>query len=116
MNWTLISSLAGVCSVPVSVIVALAMRRKIKAEAGKTEADAVAILNRAALESATKSIEAVERRAEKVSTELDKAITQIQALSEHVEVLHGLLRNAGIQAPPFRFSPALRVASDPGGK
>jgi hypothetical protein len=116
VNWATVFSYLGAGGLPTAGILAFLLRRKIKAEASKTGADAAAILTNTALESAAKSIAAVERRAEKVSAELDKAIVQIQALSEHVEELHDLLRNAGIQAPPFRFPPTLRIAPDAGGK
>lgn len=110
MNWLVtIPSVLGAVSFLGTIFVALSNRRKIQAEAGKTGADAAAILTETALKAAEKSIAQVEKQATKLMAELEGAQTKMHALQEHMEVLQDLLRSAGIAAPTFRYPP-LRFA------
>lgn len=106
MNWTLISSVLGVGSLPVTIIVAFALRRKIRAEAGKTGADAAAVLTGSALE----LLQRVQDEAIGLRAELKEARAEMDAMREHMDTIQGLLRAAApdVPIPPFRFP--LRVA------
>lgn len=104
MNWPLISSLLGVCSVPVSVIIAFAMRQKIKAEALKTGADASAVLTGSALEMVKEARDDLKEVRAELADVLD-------AINTYTETVQNLLRQEAphVSIPPFRY-PTLKVA------
>lgn len=101
MNWTLLSSILGMGSLPVSVIVAWALRRKIKAEAGKTGADAAAVLTGSAME----LLQRVQDEAIGLRAELKEARIEIDAMREHMDTIQGLLRAAAPEVPIPAFRP-----------
>lgn len=106
MNWSVVvpSVLAG-GSFIATIIVALLNRRKIKAEAGKTGADAAAVLTGSALE----LLQRVQDEAVGLRAELKEARLEIDAMREHMDTIQGLLRAAApsVAVPPFR-SPRLK--------
>lgn len=101
MNWlvTILAALGGGGGI-VSTATALLNRRKIRAEASKTGADAAAVLTGSALE-----------MFKEVREELKEARIEIDALREHLEIIQGLLRASAPQVavPPFR-NPRLKIA------
>ncbi len=110
MNWlvTVLASLGG-CGFIGSTIVALLNRRKIKAEASKTGADAAAVLTGSALE----LLKRVQDEAIGLRAELKEARAEIDAMREHMDTIQGLLRAAApeVPVPPFR-NPRLKVARE----
>lgn len=76
------------------IITALAMWRK-------SGADAASVLTDRALKAATSSIENLEKRAETLSVQLDRATDELRALRTHLGVLEQLLRQHAIPAPDF---------------
>lgn len=101
MNWSaVVPAVLAVCSLAGTVAMALLNRRKIRAEASKTGADAAAVLTGSALE-----------MFKEVREELRDARVEIDALREHLEIIQGLLRASAPQVavPPFR-NPRLKIA------
>lgn len=84
-----------------NVIRSLSERRKVSAEATKTGADAQAILTDTALKAATRSIENLEKHAEKLSAQLERTTDELRALRGHMDVVEQLLRQHQIPAPEF---------------
>lgn len=89
-----------------TVITALALWRKSKAEANKTGADAIQVLTDNALKAASTAIDKVEKQAEKLGQQLErtqgelaKTQNELQAVRRHMGVLEDLLREHRIPAP-----------------
>jgi len=88
---------------------ALLNRRKIRAEAGKTGADAAAVLTGSALE----LLQRVQDEAIGLRAELKEARVEIDAMREHMDTIQGLLRQAAPQVPiPAYRPPRLAVAKE----
>ena len=77
-----------------TVITAIAMRRKVRAEADKTGADAASVLTGSAMS-----------LVEEVRADLLETQHELRALRRHVGVLEGLLRVNGIPVPDFAWPP-----------
>jgi DNA repair ATPase RecN len=95
-----------------TIIGALAVWRKSKAEAGKTGADAIQVLTDNALKAATTAIENVEKQAEKLGRQLEqtqdelaKTREELVAVRQHMGVLDELLRQHQIPAPKLVWPP-----------
>lgn len=87
-------SVIGGLGVPAAVVTALAMRRKVRAEAGKTGADAADVLTGSAMSYVTE-----------VRADMAELQQEMRALRRHVGVLEGLLRVNGIPVPEFAWPP-----------
>jgi hypothetical protein len=103
MNWTLVFSALGTASFPVTAIIAFALRRKIKAEASKTGADAAAVITGSALE----LLKEARDEARGLRAELKEARVEIDALREHMDVIQGLLRDAAPSVPIPAYRPRI---------
>jgi hypothetical protein len=105
MNWPVVvpSTLAGLSFV-VTIVVALLNRKKIKAEADKTGADAVAVLTASAVQLLIP-----------IKEELQRANEKIEAMGHQLDIVEGLLRENGLPVPPRYFHKPLK-AVNPGGK
>lgn len=83
-------------------IVVLLQRRKIKAEASKTGADAAAVLT----ESAISVLNEVRTEAKGLRAELGEARAEIRALRRHLTKVESILRVAGLEVPEFAWPPS----------
>lgn len=102
MTWLLqLGASLGGLSFLAGLITALSLWRKSKAEAAKTGADATSVLTDTALKAATRSIESLEKHAEKLSEQLDRTTDELRALRAHMDVVEQLLRQHQIPAPEF---------------
>lgn len=110
MNWSaVVPAVLAVCSLVGTAAMALLNRRKIRAEAGKTGADAAAVLTGSALE----LLQRVQDEAIGLRAELKEARVEIDAMREHMDTIQGLLRQAAPQVPiPAYRPPRLAVAKE----
>lgn len=89
-------SVLGALGLPTTVVVAITMRGKIRAEAKKTGADTASVLTGSAMEMVN------DIRADLVETQ-----REVRALRRHVGVLEGLLRVNGVPIPELAWPPAV---------
>lgn len=88
-----------------TIVTALAMRRKVRADATKAGADAAKVLGDTAASLVTEvRADMAELRSEH-RTEINEMHGEILALRRHVGVLEGLLRRHGIPVPEFARPP-----------
>lgn len=82
-------------------------KRKLNAEARKIGVDANDVISGRALEMYDKAmhrLEAAERKAEVCGQKVD-------ALTDHVDHLNRIMRDAGMEPPAFRWPPLMQVES-----
>lgn len=99
MTLTSFLSWIGAGGFPLTIIGALVWRRKIKAEAAKTGADAAAVLTGSALEMVKEARDDLKEVRAELANVLD-------AIHTYTETIQDLLRQEAPQVsiPPFRYS------------
>ena len=115
--WLQIGAALGGLSFLGTLIGALAMWRKTKAEAKKIGVDAATVLTDTALKAATEAIEHVEQQAAKLGAQLERTQGELEltrdklhAVLRHMRVLEDLLRASGVSVPDFVYPPRNGVA------
>ncbi len=95
MTWILqVAAALGGLTFFGGIITALAVWRKSKSEAKKTDIDAASVLTDSAL-----------KIVKDLRTELRETRTEMHALREHMGTLEDLLRQRGVPVPQFRWPP-----------
>lgn len=91
---------------PVAVLTALVMRRKVRADADKTGADAAEVVATASA-GWVKDVRAdMDKMRELHQQEMQRVRAEVLALRRHVGALEGLLRVNGIPVPDLAWPPA----------
>jgi hypothetical protein len=99
----------GPASLIGTVVNAWLQRRKIRAEAGKTGADAAAVLTETATELLNPlraELDRTGRRLAETNDRLESTEREMSALRRHLIVVEDLLRRNGIPVPEFVWPPS----------
>lgn len=102
-------SVIGGIGLPAAIVAALAMRRKVRADATKAGADAAAVLGDTAAAMVKETREDMAELRAEHRGEMASMRGEMSALRRHVGVLEGLLRVNGIPVPDFAWPPATSI-------
>lgn len=95
-----VGGLAGI----VALLLVGAQKRKLVSESGKTDAEADTVLADAYSRRAATQVSLIgpyERVVERMQAELDEALEKIDRLTDYVEVVVAIAREAGLHVPPM---------------
>ena len=97
--WVAILAALGPASLLGTLLNTYLQRRKLRAEEGKTDADAAQVLSRTAAD----LVEPLRRELQATRKELSDTRDEISAMRTHLTAVEGMLRQNGIPVPPFRW-------------
>lgn len=93
-----------------TLIAAIAQRRKVAAEAGKTGADAAAVATESAIDAAVVlmrelrvELAAARQEGDALRRELAGARAELDALRGHLRHVEEMVRERGVDVPPFHW-------------